>query len=47
MLEGCVGRLPIFVKLYATYLAGEKRKEDDAVDLLTPLDKGQVIIVCV
>ncbi|KAI9025607.1 anaphase-promoting complex subunit Apc8 [Hyaloraphidium curvatum] len=37
-LEGCTGKKAVFQRLYYLYLAGERRREEDAGDVLGPLD---------
>lgn len=37
-LRQCSGRRSVFLRLYAMYLVGEKRKEENTSDLLAPLD---------
>ncbi|GLC48040.1 anaphase-promoting complex component apc8 [Pleodorina starrii] len=39
-LAGLVGPLPAFLRLYATYLAGEKRREEERVEKGGPMGRG-------
>ncbi|PNW72454.1 hypothetical protein CHLRE_16g681578v5 [Chlamydomonas reinhardtii] len=39
-LAGLTGPLPTFLRLYATYLAGEKRREEERIERGGPLGRG-------
>ncbi|XP_005992446.1 cell division cycle protein 23 homolog isoform X1 [Latimeria chalumnae] len=41
-LQSCKSQKAYFLYMYARYLSGEKKKDDDTVDSLGPLEKGQV-----
>ncbi|KAM4012048.1 uncharacterized protein ACNLHF_005382, partial [Anomaloglossus baeobatrachus] len=41
-LRGCKSQKAYFLFMYSRYLSGEKRKDDETVDSLGPLEKGQV-----
>ncbi|KAG9490592.1 cell division cycle protein 23 homolog isoform X3 [Eleutherodactylus coqui] len=41
-LRGCKSQKAYFLYMYSRYLSGEKRKDDETVDSLGPLEKGQV-----
>ncbi|KAL1919350.1 uncharacterized protein VTP21DRAFT_2043 [Calcarisporiella thermophila] len=43
VLRGCKGARSRFLRLYSKYLVGEKRKEEEAQDILDPLDDSQAI----
>lgn len=42
-LQGASGSRATFLRFYATYLAGEKRKEEDTVDLAGPLGRSDAV----
>ncbi|XP_027538598.1 cell division cycle protein 23 homolog isoform X1 [Neopelma chrysocephalum] len=41
-LRGCKSQKAYFLYMYSRYLSGEKKKDDETVDSLGPLEKGQV-----
>uniref|UniRef100_A0A3B4D6V4 Cyclosome subunit 8 n=1 Tax=Pygocentrus nattereri TaxID=42514 RepID=A0A3B4D6V4_PYGNA len=41
-LRGCRSQKAYFLYMYSRYLSGEKKKDDETVDSLGPLEKGQV-----
>ncbi|XP_008689778.1 cell division cycle protein 23 homolog isoform X2 [Ursus maritimus] len=41
-LHGCNSKKAYFLYMYSRYLSGEKKKDDETVDSLGPLEKGQV-----
>ncbi|KAK0154937.1 Cell division cycle protein 23 [Merluccius polli] len=41
-LRGCHSQKAYFLYMYSRYLSGEKKKDDETVDSLGPLEKGQV-----
>ncbi|XP_048399145.1 cell division cycle protein 23 homolog [Stegostoma tigrinum] len=41
-LKGCQSQKAYFLYMYSRYLSGEKKKDDETVDSLGPLEKGQV-----
>ncbi|MEE6479947.1 hypothetical protein FKM82_012416 [Ascaphus truei] len=41
-LRGCKSKKAYFLYMYSRYLSGEKKKDDETVDSLGPLEKGQV-----
>uniref|UniRef100_A0A8C5FTS9 Cdc23 domain-containing protein n=1 Tax=Gadus morhua TaxID=8049 RepID=A0A8C5FTS9_GADMO len=41
-LRGCHSKKAYFLYMYSRYLSGEKKKDDETVDSLGPLEKGQV-----
>ncbi|XP_048850941.1 cell division cycle protein 23 homolog [Brienomyrus brachyistius] len=41
-LRGCCSQKAYFLYMYSCYLSGEKKKDDETVDSLGPLEKGQV-----
>uniref|UniRef100_A0A3Q4N7C4 Cyclosome subunit 8 n=1 Tax=Neolamprologus brichardi TaxID=32507 RepID=A0A3Q4N7C4_NEOBR len=41
-LKGCRSQKAYFLYMYSRYLSGEKKKDDETVDSLGPLEKGQV-----
>ncbi|BFZ60881.1 Anaphase-promoting complex subunit 8 [Saitoella coloradoensis] len=41
-LKGCKSYKSIFLRLYATYLAGEKQKDEDAETIMGPADNGLI-----
>ncbi|NXA72499.1 CDC23 protein, partial [Thryothorus ludovicianus] len=41
-LQGCKSQKAYFLYMYSRYLSGEKKKDDETVDSLGPLEKGQV-----
>lgn len=41
-LKGCCSQKAYFLYMYSRYLSGEKKKDDETVDNLGPLEKGQV-----
>ncbi|TKS83983.1 Cell division cycle protein 23 -like protein [Collichthys lucidus] len=41
-LKGCCSQKAYFLYMYSRYLSGEKKKDDETVDSLGPLEKGQV-----
>ncbi|CAG8542848.1 4538_t:CDS:10 [Ambispora leptoticha] len=43
VLEKCVSPKSLFLKIYAKYLAGEKRKEEESNDIMGPLDDPKAI----
>ncbi|CAG8509270.1 9952_t:CDS:10 [Paraglomus brasilianum] len=43
VLNGCVGVKQRFLRVYAKYLAGEKRKEEDNHDIMSPLDDPKAV----
>ncbi|KAG2434247.1 hypothetical protein HXX76_007972 [Chlamydomonas incerta] len=43
-LGGLAGPLPTFLRLYATYLAGEKRREEDRIERGGPLGRGADVV---
>ncbi|CAG8475932.1 4184_t:CDS:10 [Ambispora gerdemannii] len=43
ILEKCVSSKSQFLKIYAKYLAGEKRKEEESNDIMGPLDDPKAI----
>ncbi|GBG64532.1 hypothetical protein CBR_g45228 [Chara braunii] len=42
-LRGLPGKKAFFLRSYAMYLAGEKRKEEEAVEMAGPLGKSEVV----
>ncbi|KAI7815865.1 hypothetical protein BC939DRAFT_404660 [Gamsiella multidivaricata] len=43
VLEGCTGHKSRFLRLYSKYLVGEKKREQDTLEVLGPLDNGMAI----
>lgn len=42
-LKGIPGKKPFFLRCYATYLAGEKRKEEEIIELAGPLGRSDAL----
>eukprot|EP00250_Pteridium_aquilinum_P025082 c3012_g1_i1 orf=380-2110(+) len=43
VLNGVTGKKPLFLRWYATYLAGEKRKEEEIIEMAGPLGRSDAV----